>query len=242
MPVSVLKCIVVDDEPPAIKLLEGHIRKTPSLKWLKSFTNPLEALNWLAHNPVDLIFLDISMPQLNGLEFAKMMQGKTRVVLCTAYREYGADSYEYGVIDYLVKPISYTRFLNAVQKTLEVLSQPGVQEALPQTDDHFLMVSIPGRYNKYKVNFDELIYVTANKNHVAFHFEKESKMALLTLKEVEAKLPPRLFIRVHHSYIVSIRRINRMDNNTITLKNCPEIIPIGPAYKEQLFAVLNIAD
>ncbi|MBL7726179.1 MAG: response regulator, partial [Dinghuibacter sp.] len=124
MSFPVLKCIVVDDEPPAIKLIVNYIRKTPSLTCVEQFTNPLEALNWTTQNTVDLVFLDISMPQLNGLEFARLLKGKARVILCTAYREYGAESYEYGVTDYLVKPVSYTRFLEAVQKVLETIKQP----------------------------------------------------------------------------------------------------------------------
>lgn len=242
MSFPVLKCIVVDDEPPAIKLIVNYIRKTPSLTCVEQFTNPLEALNWTTQNTVDLVFLDISMPQLNGLEFARLLKGKARVILCTAYREYGAESYEYGVTDYLVKPVSYTRFLEAVQKVLETIKQPGVPELVLQNDNDFIMVNVPGRYNKYKINFDELAYIVASKNYISFQLEKESKTALMTLKEAEAKLPSKLFVRVHHSYIVNVRRIARMDNNTITLKNCTEIIPIGPAYKEQLYATLKIAD
>jgi two-component system, LytTR family, response regulator len=239
MPLPVLKCIVVDDEPPSIHLLEGYINDTPSLQWQMSFTNPLNALAWLTQNETDLVFLDISMPELNGLDFAKTIMGKAQVILCTAYREYGAESYEFGVTDYLVKPVSYVRFLAAVQKAFEV-AMPKKQEAAEEND--FIMVTSTGRFTKVKINFSDIHYIAASKNNVTFHFEKETKIATITLKEVEARLPAKQFVRVHHSYIVCINQVARLNNNAIVLKQGSETIPIGPAYRDAVLAALKVKE
>lgn len=237
MSLANLRCIVVDDEPPAIKLLESYINQTPALKWLKSFTRPLEALSWLTKNTTDIIFLDISMPEMNGLDFAQSIKGKAKVILCTAYREYGAESYEYSISDYLVKPVSYARFLAAVQRIIDASKVSPLKE---QPD--FIMVPGTGRYNRIKINFEDILFVSANKNHVVIHLAKEKKEAFISLKEIETLLPSRNFIRVHLSYIVGIHKIARLDKSTVLLKNCPEIIPIGITYRESLYETLNIRD
>lgn len=237
MSLANLRCIVVDDEPPAIKLLESYINQTPALKWLKSFTRPLEALSWLTKNTTDIIFLDISMPEMNGLDFARSVKGKAKVILCTAYREYGAESYEYGISDYLVKPVSYMRFLASVQRIIDEATAPLIKE-----QPGFIMVPGTGRYNRIKINFEDVLFISANKNHIIIHLGKEKKDAFMSLKEIEELLPPRQFIRVHVSYIICVDKIARVDKSTVLLKNCPEIIPIGATYRENLYATLNIND
>jgi two-component system, LytTR family, response regulator len=239
MPLPLLKCIVVDDEPPSIYLLEGYINDTPSLQWQKSFTNPLNALAWLTQNETDLVFLDISMPELNGLDFAKTIMGKAQVILCTAYREYGADSYEFGVTDYLVKPVSYVRFLAAVQKALD---EAAAKKEEPVEQNDFLMVTGTGRFAKIKINFADIHHIVASKNNVVFHMEKETKTATITLKELEARLPAKQFVRVHHSYIVCISQVARLNNNAIVMKQGVETIPIGPVYRDAVLAALKVKE
>jgi two-component system, LytTR family, response regulator len=239
MPKPLLSCIVVDDEPPSIALLEDYIKNTPSLQFQESFTNPLEALARLGQNEVDLVFLDISMPELNGLDFARMVKGKTMVILCTAYPEYGAESYAHDVTDYLLKPIEYVRFLGAVQKALGTVRQKA-EPTGGATD--FIMVTGTGRYNKIKINFSDILYISSLKNNITFHLVNEAKVALLTLKEAEAMLPANRFVRVHLSYIVCIDKILRLDNASIKLMQCNDTIPIGPAYRKGLMDALNMGN
>lgn len=238
MSLARLRCIVVDDEPPSIKLLEGYINQTPALQLLKSFTRPLEALAWLTTNTADIIFLDISMPEMNGLDFAQSIKGRAKVILCTAYREYGAESYEYGISDYMVKPVSYSRFLSAVQKIINEKSVP----AQPAYKPGFIMIPGMARHNLIKINFSDILFITANKNNTVIQLEKEKKDAFISMKEIEALLPEPQFIRVHLSYIISIDKISRLDKSTILLKNCTETIPVGITYRENLLSVLNIKE
>lgn len=239
MSLATLRCIVVDDEPPSIKLLEGYIKQTPALQLLNSFTNPLNALSWLTKNTTDIIFLDISMPEINGLDFAKSIKGKAKVILCTAYREYGAESYEYGISDYLVKPVSYARFLTAVQK---VIDEAAIRVPVTEHQPDFIMIAGTGRYNRIRISFNDVLFITANKNHVTIRLEKETKDAFMTMKEIEVLLPPKRFVRVHLSYIICVDKISRLDKSTILLKNCSETIPIGATFRENLLNMLHISD
>lgn len=230
-----LTCIVVDDEQHAIKVMEAHIAATPSLKLLGSFKDSLKAMSWLFANKVDIVFLDVNMPKMNGIELAKAIKGKSKVILCTAYPEYGAVSYEHDVADYLLKPIDYARFLQAVEKTAKLIA---AGRAVPQAvQSEFMMLKKGSRL--IRIDFEDIIYLSAERNYTKFHFIKYSFTHLVLLKDIIEMLPPMQFVRVHHSYIIAVNKIAQMDKNTILLKNCEIPIPISETYRADLKRILN---
>jgi two-component system, LytTR family, response regulator len=232
-----LTCIVVDDEQYAIDVLEHFIKDTPGIKLLKTFTNSPEALDWALNNLVQLVFLDISMPKLNGIEFAKQVKGKTMVILCSAHSEYGVESYNHNVIDYMLKPVEYPRFLTAIQKAKEYFGKTAVA---PELD--FIMLSSEGRNRMVKVNYDDIYYIASAKNYLNFHLRDQVIKTIMTFKEAESKLPRNRFLRVHNSYMVVVDKIKHLDNYNITLQHSETAIPIGPSYRDVVFEQLNFKE
>lgn len=232
-----ISCVIVDDEQYAINVLAHFIQETPSLLLLKTFTRSPEALDWLMDNPVDVVFLDVSMPKLSGIDIAQALQGRAKVVLCTAHAEFGAESYNHAVVDYLLKPVEYARFLQAVQKIKEsrLYKQPPVTEPLMD----FILIPTEGRGRMAKVNFNEISYISANKNYLYIHLRTGLLRTLLSMKEVEQRLPRNLFLRVHNSYIVSINKIKQLDQHAIMLHGHAETIPIGATYRDIVLQQLN---
>jgi two-component system, LytTR family, response regulator len=231
---ATLTCIVVDDEQYAIDVLEHFIKDTPGLSLLKTFTHSPEALAWALNNPVQLVFLDISMPKLNGIEFAKQVKGRTMVILCSAHSEYGVESYNHNVIDYLLKPVEYPRFLSAIQKVKE---QYGKTVAAPEME--FIMLSAEGRNRMVKVDYDDIYYIVSAKNYLYFHLRDQAIKTIMTFKEAEIKLPRNRFLRVHNSYMIAVDKIKHLDNYNITLQLPETAIPIGPSYRDVVFEQLN---
>jgi two-component system, LytTR family, response regulator len=230
-----LTCIVVDDERHAIKVMEAHIKATPLLEHLASFTDAVEALTWLASNKTDLIFLDINMPRINGMELAKAAKGKAMVIFCTAYPEFAAASYELEVVDYLLKPIEYLRFFQAVEKALKLSGASGKQP--PITDTGFLMVKNGGLL--FRIDFNSIVYLAAKRNYTKIQLTTHSTLSLILLKDILKKLPPDQFVRVHHSYIIAINKIERLDANSVWLKHCESPIPISDTYRPDLLKMIH---
>jgi DNA-binding LytR/AlgR family response regulator len=230
-----LTCIIVDDERHAIKVMEAHIAATPFLHLLRSFKNPVEAMAWMTTNKTDLVFLDVDMPKISGIDFARTVKGKTMVILCTAHPEYGAESYEHGVVDYLLKPVGYTRFYQAVEKAIKMNEKEDVPEISPTIN--FVMVNVRGKLTR--IGFDEIIYLSANRNYTNFHLNKQTISSYILLKEVIEKLPASLFVRVHHSYTVAINQIKHLNGSNIVLNNCNDAIPISDTYRQGLLTALK---
>lgn len=216
-----IKCIVVDDEPLAVSLLESYVEKIPFLELVFSTENPIEAMEFIQNNEADLIFLDIQMPELSGINFMKIIGNKLKYILTTAYSEYALEGYDHNIIDYLLKPISFSRFEKSTQKALERFTVNETKE------DSFFFVKSSGQ--QHKINFDDILFVESIKDYVNIKTEKQEYIVLDTLKSLENQLPEN-FIRVHRSYILNKLHIKSLDSKVIVLDNNLEI-PIGESYK-----------
>ena len=217
-----LSCIIVDDEPLAVKLLESFVAKTPDLELIGSFTDSVEAVNVIRELQPNLLFLDIQMPDLNGMELAHTLPAGTRVVFTTAFKEYAFESYEVSALDFLLKPIRYNKFIAAVEKAREwfELSEKGNSSLFLKVDGEFRQVSI-----------SDILYVCGMKDYVMFYLDTQPKPLIthLTMKSVEDMLPQQQFMRVHRSYIVALDKIQKVDrNDCIYIGN--EIIHVTDAY------------
>jgi len=215
-----LKCIIVDDEPIARKLLQEYIEDIDFIELVGIAENPLKANTILSQQPVDLLFLDINMPKLTGIEFLRASKNLPMVIITTAYAEYAKDGFELDVMDYLVKPFSFERFLKACNKAREYYllknTVTPVSAASKPANDYFF-VKCDGRIEK--VLYSELIYVEAMLNYVALYTETKKMMVYLTVKSMEAQLPADIFLKVHKSYIVNVSKIKSIEGNEITLAN-----------------------
>jgi two-component system, LytTR family, response regulator len=235
-----LNCLVLDDEQHALNVLIEHIKDTPFLNLVAATTRPIEAIKIMGNEPVDLIFLDVQMPGINGIDFIKLIQGNCHVILCSAYKEFAMDGFENDVIDFLLKPITYTRFIKGVQKVVQLVKQTqSVKIEYPDTDNHiFVKNGIRGKV--IKLPFDELLFAEAQKNYVTFHLISGKIITYMTITDAEAKLPPKLFLRVQRSYIIRLDRVIMIEGNMVSLKYTDVKVPIGDTYKEKLFELLKI--
>ncbi|MBR5686967.1 MAG: response regulator transcription factor [Prevotella sp.] len=221
-----LTCIIVDDEPLAVRLLESYVEKTPDLQLLASFTNSIKAINAIKERKPDLLFLDIQMPNIDGMELAHSLPEETRVVFTTAFKEYAFESYEVNALDFLLKPVRYNKFLSAVEKARKLHEQP--QNTQPQQPPT-LFIRVDGEWRSITVN--DIIYVNGMKDYVMFYLDDEPKPLIthLTMKAVEEMLPSAQFLRVHRSYIVAIDKIRKVDrNDCIYIGN--EVIHVPDGY------------
>jgi DNA-binding LytR/AlgR family response regulator len=236
--------MIVDDEQHAVDVLVSHIQETPFLELKLASTDAVQASVYLQENPVDLLFLDVHMPKLNGLRFMKMVSEKTKIILTTAYTDYALQGYEYGVIDYLVKPIDYDRFLKAVQKM--PISKQLIEEAPVATkttikldnDPGYIFVKVEQKGKFMKVNYKDILYVEGLKNYVSIITNEDRIVCYLTVSDMENKLPADRFVRIHKSYIVSIDKVTAIEGNEVVLKKLVRV-PMGLTYREHLFNILQ---
>jgi DNA-binding LytR/AlgR family response regulator len=224
--------MIVDDEPLAVKLLESFVTKTPDLELLGSFTDSVEAINAIREQRPQLLFLDIQMPDLNGMELAHMLPTETKVIFTTAFKEYAFESYEVSAIDFLLKPIRYNKFLAAVEKAREWFTV----YSLPSTVNSTIFLKVDGEYRQ--VALSQIVYVCGMKDYVMFYLDGERKPLIthLTMKAVEDMLPTQLFMRVNRSYIVALDKIRKIDRNDCIYigeeGTSAEIIRVTEAYRE----------
>jgi two-component system, LytTR family, response regulator len=227
-----MKCIAVDDEPLALDLISDYITRTPFLVLEEKFSNPFKALTYLLNNQVDLLFLDINLPELSGLQLLKSLPFKPKVVFTTAYSEYGAESYEYDAIDYLIKPIRYERFLKAVNKAAEQVilkkSERNIADIPVANSDS---VMIKSGTQLFKIKLDQILYIEGAGNYMTFFTTDKKILSLLTMKDVLNLLPADRFIRIHKSYIVAFNHIDIVENHRVIIKS--KAIPIGITYRQQ---------
>ncbi|ASK29631.1 DNA-binding response regulator [Chryseobacterium sp. T16E-39] len=223
-----INCIVVDDEAHAIELLTLHIEQTPFLKLAGSAMNPAEALQLLNTTHVDLIFLDIQMPGMSGIEFLPLLGDKYKVILTTAFREYALDGFDHNVVDYLLKPIFFPRFLKAVQRAQEIISFPK-----KELEDDFIMVKTEYKGKLIKIKTQDIIYIEGKGKYVCFHTrDGEQTMALLNIGGLENKLPGDHFLRIHKSFIIAVPFIMMIHGNLVQLEFTKNQIPIGQTYRD----------
>ncbi len=226
---QLISCIIVDDEPLAVKLLESFVTKTPDLRLLGSFTDSVEAINAIKEQKPDLLFLDIQMPDLNGMELAHMIPANTRVIFTTAFKEYAFESYEVSALDFLLKPIRYNKFLSAVEKAKQWYEREPADE---DNKTKSLFIRVDGELRN--ITIDSITYVSGMKDYVMFYLDGESKPLIthLTMKAVEAMLPTDKFLRVHRSYIIAVDKIKKIDRNDCIYIG-EEIIHVPEGYQAQ---------
>jgi DNA-binding LytR/AlgR family response regulator len=232
-----LTAIAIDDESKALEILRIHAGKTPFLDLKETFRDPLNAIEWLQNNPVDLLFLDINMPKLSGLQFRSLIGESTLIIFTTAYAEYALESYELDAVDYLLKPIRFERFLKAVLKARARL-EPKVATAQDETGERReSSLEDPAIYVKsgaklYKLNSSEILYLHKEGNYITFHAANRKVLARLTMEQALALLPETEFLQVHKSYIISLRHLDVIELHQATVGG--QIIPVAKAYRAVL--------
>lgn len=233
-----MNCLVVDDEQHAIDILVHYIGQTPYLHLTASTTNPIEALQIVNEQRIDLIFLDIQMPELTGLDFIKAIHGKAEVILTTAYSEFALESYELDVVDYLLKPIRFPRFLQAVQKAAKESAESHEADETDLEDD-YIFVKTESKGKLLKINLADIDYVEGMKNYVAIHCAQKKTLVYTSMKELEERLPHKAFLRVHKSFIIPVQKITGIEGNLVRLKNVIAEILIGESYKPDLMEIIR---
>ena len=233
-----MNCLVVDDEQHAVDILVHYISQTPYLHLAASTTNPVEALQIVNAQKIDLIFLDIQMPELTGLDFIKAIHGKAAVILTTAYSEFALESYELDVVDYLLKPIRFPRFLQAVQKAAKDLTDLQETEETDIEDD-YIFVKTESKGKLLKINLADIDYIEGMKNYVAIHCALKKTLVYTSMKELEERLPHKSFLRVHKSFIIPIAKVTGIEGNLLRLKNVAAEILIGESYKPDLMEIIR---
>ena len=224
-----MKCVIVDDEPLALDLLESYVQKTPFLELAGKYSSAVQAIKELAGHPTDLIFLDIQMPDLNGLEFSKMLPPYTRIVFTTAFDQYALDGYKVNALDYLLKPISYVDFLHAADKALHWFER---MQSSPRKEEEIDSIFVKSEYKLVQVELRRILYVEGLKDYIKIYEEDNPKpiLSLMSMKAMEDLLPASQFMRVHRSYIVRKDKIRVIDRGRIVFGKA--YIPISDSYKQ----------
>ena len=230
-----MRCLAVDDEPLALDLLEDNIRQVPYLQLVGRSRNPIEAMKILNEEPVDLIFLDIQMPGLTGLQFIQSLRIRPMVILITAYEKYALEGFELDVIDYLVKPVSFERFLKACNKAQEFYTLKNiVPKQEPVSDPGYFFVN--AEYSLVKVVTDDIIMIEGLKDYIRIHLDHQKPLVIrMSMKSIEEKLSTQKFMRVHKSYIISIAKITSIRKSSVFLGALE--IPVSDLYKDALVAI-----
>lgn len=229
-----IRSIAVDDEPKALDVISIHASKAPEIDLVKTFTNPEHALVFLKDNFVDLIFLDINMPLISGLQFVERLQTKPYIIFTTAYSEYAIDSYDFEAVDYLLKPIEFDRFYKAITKVKKLIQLNHIHQ------DSLLskFIFVKDGYRQIKVCIEDIQFVQSDGNYLHIVTNNEKVMVRMTFQNLLEKLPRKLFFRVHHSYLINFSHIQKIEDNQIFINDLK--IPIGIKYKESLINFLNL--
>jgi two-component system, LytTR family, response regulator len=233
-----IACLVVDDEQHAIDILKHYIEQTPFLHLAASTINPIEALQIVNEQSIELIFLDIQMPELSGIDFVKAIQGKAKVILTTAYSEFALESYELDVVDYLLKPIRFPRFLQAVQKVAKESSEHEKEIVPADVEDDYVFVKTESKGKFLKINLADIDYIEGMKNYVAIHCAEKKTLVYTSMKELEERLSTG-FLRVHKSFIIPVAKITGIEGNLVRLKDVKNEILIGESYKADLMEMIK---
>lgn len=233
------RCIIVDDEPLAIEAIQMHVEKFDSLKLVETCTDAFQAFDLLNKTRVDLMFLDIQMPEITGLDFLKSLKNPPKVILTTAYREYAIDAFDLNVIDYLLKPISFDRFMQAINKfyeqnNSELLVPGSIQEKHGIDPDHIFVRSDK---KNVKIRIDEILYIESIKDYVKIICKTRTIISRILISELQSKLPAALFLRIHRSYIICTQNIEAYSHTHIEVQG--KELPIGRNYKHEVISTLQ---
>jgi len=224
-------CIIVDDEPAAHYVLMSHIRYVSQLELVQQCYNAIEAINYLRQHPVDLMFLDINMPEISGIELLKSLKNPPRTILTTAYSEYAMESYDHGVVDYLLKPINLPRFITATERYFEL----SVRREPEKESRSFIMVKTGGVNTR--IELDDILYAQSLGNFIRICTSQKTYIVSLTTSELEETLPDNQFLRIHKSFIVSLNKIHEYGKDTVTIND--QKMPVGITYRQKLYERLK---
>ncbi|MBU0474080.1 MAG: LytTR family DNA-binding domain-containing protein [Bacteroidetes bacterium] len=233
-----LKCLIIDDEPMALDIVKDYVNKVPFLELSQSYRDSLKALHYLQHNKVDLIFLDINMPDLTGIQFLKSLIHQPLVIFTTAYSEYAVESYDFNAVDYLLKPIEFDRFLKAANRALEQFQQNEIP--LVKTEsiiDTAKSIMVKSGFDIHNIQTNEIIYVESAGNYVTFYLKQQKVMSLLSMTKILEMLPQNKFFRIHKSFIVNLSFITKIERHQVTLEKSK--IPIGKIYRESFLQAIK---
>jgi len=239
------KCAIIDDEYLARQYLKAYVSKVPFLELVGDYDSPLLVLKELKSNQIDLLFLDIQMPDISGLDFLKTLNRQPYIIFTTAFKDYAIEGYEHNTVDYLLKPFSFERFLKAVNKLAEIdrkgktgmeIKPDMVYYRPEKTENTYLTIRADRKL--YKVNFDDLFFIEGQQAYVTFHTRERRITALMAMKELENSLPSSRFIRIHKSFIVAIKYIDSLEGNQVGI--CGKKLPVGRSYREKVTRIFNI--
>jgi len=233
-----INVIIVDDEPLAQDVLETYIEKVPELKLVKKCSNALEANEALKSENIDLMFLDIQMPQLTGIDFLKTLTKPPLVIFTTAYDNYAIEGFELNALDYLLKPISLERFMKAVNKAMDQIDLQKKDAGEIEGEDY---IFVKADKKLVKINYNDILYIEGLKDYVIIRMNASRVITLQTMKSLEEKLPQHMFKRIHRSYIINLNKINAIVGNMVEVieKNQPKHLPIGKNYRDELLEIVN---
>lgn len=230
-----ITCAIIDDEPLALGLLENYVSKTPFLQLEGKYSSAVEAMGGLRANPVNLLFLDIQMPDLSGLEFSKIVPQETRVIFTTAFSQYALDSYKVNAVDYLLKPINYSEFLAAANKAHEAINLQRAAADAPQPNSLF----VKSDYKIIRIQYADILYIEGLKDYVKIYLASAAKpiLSLTSMHAVESHLPREAFMRIHRSYIVNMEKVKFIERSQVGIGD--KYLPISDSYKEQVQEYVN---
>ncbi|MBQ0736310.1 LytR/AlgR family response regulator transcription factor [Aquimarina celericrescens] len=230
---NTIRCVIVDDEPPAIRLLKKYVEKVSFLELVTTTTNPLAALQILEQEEVDLVFLDIQMPNLTGIQLSKIIKKQIKIIFTTAYPQFALESYDLNATDYLLKPFDFERFYKAIKK----VTLDGKSLTNQNLINDFVFVKTDGKNNFKKIKISEILYIEGLKNYIALHLKNNQIITYNTLKGIKDSLPSTDFVQIHKSFIISIHHIEKTTSSTILINN--KELPIGDTFRVKLFELLN---
>ena len=229
-----LNCIIIDDEPAAVRLLERYVSNVAFLKLQETFTKPLEALAFLESNNIDLVFLDVQMPQITGIQLSKIIAPNTQIIFTTAYSEFALDSYDVATTDYLLKPFAFERFYKAVLKAQKHRLPPS---KLDENEEGFIFIKTDGKHNFNRVFVEDILFVEGLKNYVSVQLKNQQIITYSTLKHLSDRLPKTQFIQIHKSYIIAFSHIDKIDNDSVWIG--AKQLPIGNTYRKTFFEAIS---
>lgn len=232
----IINCIAVDDEPLALDIIKDYISQVPFLKLMKTFSDGISVIEYLASNKVDLIFLDIEMGGISGTQLLKSLENKPNVIMTTAYRNYAVDAFDLNVADYLLKPFSFERFLKSVEKVYTMIKD---KQREPETGisskEYFFVKS---NYKMVKINYDDILYIEGLSEYIIIKTKTANIITLQSFKNLEQTLPDSGFVRIHKSYLVSLSKIESIEGQYVKIAN--KELPIGSKYKDNFFKIISL--
>ncbi|KFF06801.1 LytR/AlgR family response regulator transcription factor [Flavobacterium reichenbachii] len=238
-----MKCVIIDDEPLAVELLEDFVRKIESLELVSTFNNAIDAVSFINQNSIDLIFLDIQMPHFSGIDFLNTIEKKPLVIFTTAYSDYAVEGFNLGAVDYLVKPIPFHRFLKSVVRAQQLLSPTASVQAIsenttvPEIEQDFMFVR--AEYENVKMNFADILFIEGLKDYVKIYTtDNKFTLTLISLIKLENLLSSKGFSRIHRSYIINIKHVKSIQKNKVLISD--KRIPISESYKNTFFEKINL--